>query len=197
MTQNLYATQQSVLEYLATQIAPVEVIATEYPEADNPIYLNGVMVEEYVTVRFNDKVSTSASFAGPRHDEGYTLFDTLSVASTEDRARQIAWGAGGVNDILEGFSPVDAGPLEKRGSGTVFARGDGSTAKPEQFLVLATFRCQVNMVTDGAPSPAMAMAADDLVRSPDYSIRTIVTMTQAEYDAIIDPDPTQLIVIIP
>lgn len=147
MTQNLYATQQSWLAHLQAEFPTYD---TNLPEVkDEPTSANGYY-EPYVVMRFNDavKVQTGGSFGGPRHDEEYTLVDCLCVAADPDEARELAYGDGGVRDVLTGYVGVDAGPLEKSGGGQVFTVGDGTSTKPTRYIARVSFRAQVNMTID-------------------------------------------------
>ncbi len=153
MTLNLYATQQDVLLHAQTALAPTQVYLTDYPSAEvEPFGENGVM-SAYAVLRVNDALRTTTSrkggnIGGPRYDEMYTLFDFLCVGSDGDAATLLAYGPGGVADVMQGYVPVDAGPLERAGGGQVFVVKDGTGARPSNVIARVSFRCLVNMVHD-------------------------------------------------
>jgi len=152
MTLDLYATQQDVYAYAQANLA-VQVFHTNYPSGElEPFGENGVMAP-YAVLRVNDAlrvVSTQngGSIAGARADEMYTLFDFLCVAPDGDTATLLAYGPGGVADTMQGFVPVDAGPLVRAGGGQVFVVNDGTGARPSNVIARVSFRCQVNMIQD-------------------------------------------------
>lgn len=145
MTMDTFSVQEEIQAYLATT-GGFTVIDTIIPEAANePVTANGYL-DPYVVVRHNDstKLPMGESFGGPRHDQMYMLTDCLAIAASPEEARELAYGAGGVNDILVEFKPVDAGPLSKAG-GNVFTINDGTATKPTRYVARASFRCLVNM----------------------------------------------------
>lgn len=151
MTMNLYATQTDVFNYLSTNLgAPV--YHTDFPASgDEPLGQNGVMAT-YAVLRVNDALRTPASrkggsLAGPRYDEMYTLFDVLVVGHSPQAATALAYGAAGVADLMVGYTPTDAGPLERAGGGQVFVVNDGTGARPTNYVARVSFRCLVNMTT--------------------------------------------------
>lgn len=146
MTQDLYTTQKSVLDYLTANLG-YPVFATNYPAEEIEPTENGVL-SPYAVLRFNDATQTlgGGAVGGARWDELYTLFDVLVVAATEDDARKVAYGAGGVGDVMTGFVPTDGGEMTRNPGGQVFVAGDGSGARPQAFIARVSFRCQVNMV---------------------------------------------------
>jgi hypothetical protein len=152
VTLNLYATQQSVLQHARDNLA-VSVHLTDLPAVETePFGENGVMAP-YAVLRVNDALRTTSSrkggsVAGPRADEMYTLFDFLCVAADGDAATYLAYGPGGVADTMQGFVPVDAGPLERAGGGQVFVVHDGTGARPSNVIARVSFRCLVNMTTE-------------------------------------------------
>lgn len=152
MTMNLYATQTDVFNYLSTNLgAPV--FHTDYPAAgDEPQGQNGVMAT-YAVLRVNDALRTTSSrrggaVGGARHDEMYTLFDVLVVGHSPQAATELAYGPNGVADLLVGYIPVDAGPLERAGGGQVFVVGDGTVTRPTNYVARVSFRCNVNLIID-------------------------------------------------
>jgi hypothetical protein len=146
MTMNLYATQQDILAYADASFV---VFDTNYPEVSQEPTLNG-WPEPYVVLRFNDavKVPQTGAVGGARHDEMYTLIDALCIAPDPDSARELAYGPGGVADVLTGYVPVDAGELSRESGGQVFVRGDGTNTLPRRFIAVVSFRCHVNQVID-------------------------------------------------
>lgn len=149
MTQNLKATQDSILAELVAEAA-FPILDTMIPEASmEPVNDYGYM-EPYAVVRFNDsiKVPRKGSVGGARYDELYSLVDILCVGSDPEEAREIAYGVDGVSDILTGFVPVDGGELTKAGGGQVFVSGDGSTQRPTRYIARVSFRFLVNMELD-------------------------------------------------
>ena len=145
MTMNLYATQQDVLAYLTTNLgAPV--FDTDYPAVQDEPSVNGVM-SPYVVLRSNDalRIAGNGAFGGSRHDEMYTLMDVLCVAASPQGARELAYGAGGVADVLTGYAPIDAGPMDRAGGGQVFVAVDGTGARPSNFIARVSFRMLVNV----------------------------------------------------
>ncbi len=153
MTLNLYATQQDVLLHAQTALAPTQVYLTDFPDSESELPgLNGVAAP-YVTLRVNDALRTTATSAGgaiggSRYDEMYTLFDFLCAAPDPNSSTLLAYGPGGVADVMQGYVPVDAGPLERAGGGQVFVVRDGTGARPSNFIARVSFKCLVNMVHD-------------------------------------------------
>jgi hypothetical protein len=152
MTMNLYATQMDVFAYLSANLgAPV--FHTNYPAAaDEPAGENGVMAT-YAVLRVNDALRTTSSrfggaIGGARHDEMYTLFDVLVVGHSPEAATELAYGPGGVADLMVGYTPADAGPLQRAGGGQVFVGNDGTTTRPTNYVARVSFRCNVNMIID-------------------------------------------------
>ncbi len=152
MTLNLYATQQDVLAYAQANL-DVPVYHTNYPASESePFGENGVMAP-YVVLRVNDALRTTTSrkggaIGGSRYDEMYTLFDFMCVGPTGETATELAYGPGGVADTMQGYIPVDAGPMERAGGGQVFVVEDGTSARPSNTVARVSFRCLVNMVHD-------------------------------------------------
>lgn len=149
MTMNLYASQQSILSYLRAE-ADFQVFDTIMPEGDLEPTSDAGYPEGYASIRFNDavKIPQFGAFGGARYDEMYSLVDVLCVAADPDEARDIAYGPGGVADILTGFVPVDAGELTRQSGGQVFVRNDGTATKPTKYIAMVSFRMIVNQVTD-------------------------------------------------
>jgi hypothetical protein len=107
----------------------------------------------YAVLRVNDALRTPASYkggsvGGARHEEMYTLFDVLVVGHSPTAATSVAYGDNGVADLLVGYTPVDAGPLERAGGGQVFVVSDGTGARPTNYVARVSFRCNVNMIID-------------------------------------------------
>lgn len=152
MSLNLYATQQSVYAHAQANLG-VPVFHTDYPDASMELPgENGVMAP-YAVIRVNDALKNvtaenTGAVAGTRYDEMYTLFDFLCVAPDPDTATLLAYGPDGVADIMQGFVPVDAGPLERAGGGQVFVVRDGTGARPSNFIARVSFRCIVNLIHD-------------------------------------------------
>lgn len=149
MTQDLFTTQQDILNRLKTLFGADIVFDTDYPAPEfEPMDTNGVTLKTYMVVRFNDSVKNirGGGFGGARYDELYTLVDVLVVGATPERARTLAYGANGVLDRMVGYVPVDAGEMNKHGGGQVFVASDGTGARPAQFIARCSFRLSVNMV---------------------------------------------------
>lgn len=146
MTQNLFSTQQAIYAYLDAE-ADFPIYDTNMPEGElEPRSDAGYMVP-YAVVRFNDaiKVPRMGAVGGARLDEMYSLVDILCVGESPDEARELAYGVDGVNDILVGYVPVDAGELTKSGGGQVFVISDGSGTRPTRYVARCSFRFLVNM----------------------------------------------------
>lgn len=145
MTQDLYSTQQDVLTYLTTT-GDFPVYDTELPQTVDEPQVRGYL-DPYAVLRFNDsaKLPSAAAVAGPRYDEMYTLIDVLCVAASPEEARELAWGVGGVADVMTGYKLLDGGTLDKTGAGNVFAIGDGTATLPRRFIARVSFRGSVNM----------------------------------------------------
>lgn len=149
MTQNLYATQQSIWNHLVAE-ADFAVFDTNYPEGDLEPTNDAGVLEPYAVLRFNDavKIAQKGAVSGARNDEMYSLVDILCVAGSPEEARDLAWNLDGVNDILLGFVPTDGGELNKSGGGQVFAIGDGSGTRPTRYVARCSFRYLINMTQD-------------------------------------------------
>lgn len=146
MSQNIYTTQNTIMQHLEAQTGAIS-YDTDYPDAKDEPTENGVLVP-YNVVRSNsiNRTPDGEAFGGPRWDEQYTLIDILSVAATADEARDLAYGPDGVQDVLLGFKPDDnTGALNYTGGGQVFVAGEGTSAKPRRFIARVSFRCQVNL----------------------------------------------------
>lgn len=153
MTLNLYATQQDVLAHAQTVMAPVPVYLTDYPDSENELPGENGVNGPYITLRVNDALRVTSSrvggaVGGSRYDEMYTLFDFLVASPDPNMSTEIAYGADGVADMMQGYVPVDAGPLERAGGGQVFVVRDGTGARPSNFIARVSFKCLVNMVHD-------------------------------------------------
>lgn len=149
MTQDLFTTQQDILNKLESVFGSDIVFDTDYPAPDfEPMEANGAVLKTYMVVRFNDsvKVARAGGFGGARYDEMYTLVDVLVVGATPAKARQLAYGANGVQDKMVGYQPVDAGQMNKHGGGQVFVASDGTGARPAQFIARCSFRMSVNQI---------------------------------------------------
>lgn len=149
MTQDLFTTQQDILNKLESEFGADIVFDTDYPAPEyEPMEANGTVLKTYMVVRFNDSVKNirGGGFGGARYDELYTLVDVLVVGSSPERARTLAYGANGVLDKMVGYQPVDAGEMNKHGGGQVFVASDGTGARPAQFIARCSFRLAVNMI---------------------------------------------------
>lgn len=148
MTMNLFATQQDVLAYADAQ-ADFAIYDTAFPEVSAEPQYNGYM-HPYCVLRFNDavKIPQFGAVGGARHDEMYSLIDALCVAASPEEARDLAYGADGIADILTGYKPVDAGELTRQSGGQVFVVGDGTATRPIRFVARVSFRMIVNTTID-------------------------------------------------
>lgn len=83
--------------------------------------------------------------------------------------------------------------------GTIYHRNEVLLGRDGEGRVeyIQNFACRFRRPVDSPTLGYSLVETNHFVTSPDASIQTIVTMTQAEYDAIVTPDPTQLVVIIP
>jgi hypothetical protein len=149
VTQDLYATQQSIKTHLEAQ-ADFAIFDTNFPEGDLEPTNDAGILDAYAVLRFNDsvKVPQKGAVGGARYDELYSLVDVLCVGGDPDEARELAYGTDGVNDILLGFVPTDGGELTKSGGGQVFVIGDGTGTRPIRYVARCSFRYLVNMSID-------------------------------------------------
>lgn len=145
MTQNLFATQQDVLAYAQANLAAPG-YDTDYPAVGDEPTDNGMLIPYWV-MRSNDalRIATGGAVGGARHDEMYTLFDFLAVGPTAEGARVLAYGPGGIADVMTGYVPIDAGQMNRAGGGQVFVAVDGTGARPSNFIARVSFRLAVNM----------------------------------------------------
>lgn len=146
MTQDLFTTQQSIWTYLVAE-ADFEIFDTNYPEGQLEPTTDAGTLEPYAVVRFNDsvKIPQKGAVGGARHDELYSLVDVLCVGGSPEEAREIAYGADGVNDILLGFVPTDGGELTKSGGGQVFVLADSTGTRPIRYVARTSYRYLVNL----------------------------------------------------
>jgi hypothetical protein len=131
VTQDLFTTQQDILDKIKAEFGSDIVFDTDYPAPEyEPMEPDGIVLKTYMVVRFNDSVKNirGGGFGGARYDELYTLVDVLVVGATPDRARSLAYGPDGVLDKMVGYTPVDAGEMNKHGGGQVFVASDGTGA---------------------------------------------------------------------
>lgn len=149
MTLNIYTIQNAIIDELEAE-SGVFTKDTDFEDAtDIPTDGSGLL-QPYHAVRSNslNKTQGGGSFGGPRYDSMYTLFDVVTVGYDADQVRELAYGPGGVYDILIGFVPsADAGPMEVTGSGSVFVRGGDTQVRPRAFYAISSFRIQVNLET--------------------------------------------------
>lgn len=146
MTQDLYTTQQAIWNYLVAE-ADFQIFDTNFPEGEIEPRTDAGTLDPYAVVRFNDsvRVPRQGAVGGARYDEMYSLVDVLCVAGSPEEAREIAYGLDGVNDILLGFVPTDAGELTKAGGGQVFVQADSTGTRPIRYIARTSYRYLVNM----------------------------------------------------
>lgn len=146
MTLDIYSIQNAVMAELEASVAEY-VKDTDWEDVSDVPTVNGVL-SAYHAVRSNspNKQPGGDAFGGARHDEMYTLIDVVSAAHDPDTVRLIAYGAGGVMDILTGFKPsADAGAMHPTGTGSVFVRGGDTSVRPRLFYAISSFRLSVNL----------------------------------------------------
>jgi len=112
------------------------------PQSSDIALTNGTF-SPYVVLRFGDMAQGGGrSFAGARGDQYYMMFDFMCVAGSPELAEQVQ---SKVIDVMLGWTPANAGQLNKMPGGSSFLVVD-SDDKPLAFLAVASFRVNFNIV---------------------------------------------------
>jgi hypothetical protein len=146
MSQDIKVIQDAVMAFLEQETGAPS-YDTDYPDAKDEPTENDVLIP-YNVVRSNspNRTPDGEGFGGPRWGEEYTLIDVLSVAASPDEARDLAYAADGVSDVLLGYKPNDdSGQLTHTGGGMVYVAGDNTASKPRRFIARNSFRLQTNL----------------------------------------------------
>lgn len=144
---DLVTDQDQILEFLETSLPMFQVMEGDVGDAVTIAQEDGV-ASTFVVVQFGDIMPKSGDtgFCGPQNDGYYSIFRTLSVASTPRAARQ----AGSIiNQLILKHRLASGASISKTFGGGSYILGE-SNSRPLNYAMLNSFQFPTNLQSPGS-----------------------------------------------